>query len=115
MIELIIFTIQFIVVFLLGIQSLMVRDSNIYGAAVVSLFIGVSQFYIFAIIGGLSADDIGNLKWLVFILAGPIAIVFSIKTHPSIAKLFKRKQKYTGQTTNTIFLLYSVNSNNEKE
>ena len=93
MIELIIFTSQFIVVFLLGIQSLMVRDSNIYGAAVGSLLIGISQFYIFAIIGGLSAADIGNLKWLAFISAGPIAIVVSIKAHPLIVKIFKRKQK----------------------
>lgn len=90
---LIIFLSQFLCVFLLGIQSLMVRDSNLQGAAMGSLMIGISQFYIFSIIGGLSADDIGSYSWLAFILAGPIAIVISIKAHPLILKLFKRGEK----------------------
>ena len=89
----IIFLSQFLCVFLLGIQSLMVRDSNCYGAAVGSLMIGVSQFYIFSIIGGLSASDIGNYNWWAFILAGPLAIVVSIKMHPLIIKQFSRGAK----------------------
>lgn len=92
--ELIIFSAQFLCVYLLGIQSLMVRDSNCSGAALGSLMIGMSQFYIFAIIGGLSATDIGAGDWWAFILAGPVAIVTSIKTHPYINKhVFKRGDK----------------------
>jgi hypothetical protein len=92
--ELIIFLAQFICVFLLGIQSLMVRDSNCIGAASGSLMIGISQFYIFSIIGGLSGADIGAGDWWAFILAGPVAIVISIKTHPYISKhIFKRGSK----------------------
>lgn len=90
---LIIFASQFLCVFLLGIQSLMVRDSNLYGAAMGSLMIGISQFYIFSIIGGLSASDIGNYSWWAFILAGPFAIMVSIKTHPLIVKLFSKGKK----------------------
>lgn len=90
---LVIFLCQFLCVFLLGIQSLMVRDSNCYGAAMGSLLIGVSQFYIFSIIGGLSASDIGSYNWLAFILAGPLAIVVSIKTHPLIVKAFSKDKK----------------------
>ena len=90
---LIIFLSQFLCVFLLGIQSLMVRDSNCYGAAMGSLMIGISQFYIFSIIGGLGVEDIGGLKWFAFIFAGPLAIVISIKTHPLILKLFGRGAK----------------------
>lgn len=91
--ELIIFLSQFACVYLLGVQSLMVRDANCTGAAMGSIMIGVSQFYIFAIIGGLSSADIGNGDWWAFILAGPIAIVTSIKTHPMINKIvFRRRQ-----------------------
>ena len=90
--ELIIFCSQFLCVFLLGIQSLMVRDSNCTGAAIGSLLIGVSQFYIFSVIGGLSVSDIGSTSFISFILAGPIAIVVSIKTHPLIVKTFKGKK-----------------------
>ena len=90
--ELIIFCSQFLCVFLLGIQSLMVRDSNCYGAATGSLLIGISQFYIFSVIGGLSASDIGSLNFIAFVVAGPIAIITSIKTHPLIASIFKKKK-----------------------
>jgi hypothetical protein len=72
----------------------MVRDSNCQGAAIGSLLIGVSQFYIFSIIGGLSIADIGTSSFWSFILAGPVAIVTSIKTHPYISKYkFKRAIK----------------------
>ena len=71
----------------------MVRDSNCYGAAVGSLLIGISQFYIFSVIGGLSASDIGSSSFIAFVIAGPIAIVVSIKTHPLINSLFKVKIK----------------------
>jgi hypothetical protein len=72
----------------------MVRDANCCGAASGSFLIGISQFYIFSIIGGLTANDINTLSWWAFILAGPSAIVISIKTHPLLNKyIFKRKTK----------------------
>lgn len=88
---LIIFISQFAVVFLLGIQSQMVRDANCAGAAVGSLFIGASQFFVFSIIGGLSAGDMFTVEGIAFMLSGPAAIVASIKTHPYMVKhVFKR-------------------------
>ncbi len=81
-----IFTCQFITIFLLGIQSLMVRDNNKTGAATGSLMIGVSQFYLLTVIGSMGVDAIGTFDWVAFILAGPIAIVFSMIAHPYISK-----------------------------
>lgn len=87
---LIIFISQFAVVFLLGIQSQMVRDGHCAGAAMGSLLIGVSQFLVFSIIGGLGANDILTMDGLAFLLSGPIAIVASMKTHPFLVKLIAR-------------------------
>lgn len=89
---LIIFCSQFLVVFLLGMQSQMVRDKNIAGAGVGSLLIGISQFFVFSIIGGLSANDLLQPEGLAFLLSGPIAIIASIKAHPYIVKHIFRGQ-----------------------
>tara|TARA_B100001063_G_scaffold247320_1_gene292603 strand:+ start:2636 stop:2932 length:297 start_codon:yes stop_codon:yes gene_type:complete len=85
---LIIFISQFAVVFLLGIQSLMVRDSNCWGSAIGAVFIGVSQFFVFSIIGGLSANGMFTSEGVAFLLAGPFAIVSSIKMHPVLVAWF---------------------------
>lgn len=82
----IIFVSQFAVVFLLGIQSQMVRDANCTGAAVGSLLIGGSQFFVLSIIGGLSAGDMLTQEGIAFMVSGPLAIVASIKTHPYMVK-----------------------------
>lgn len=89
-----IFSSQFAAVFLLGIQSLMVRDANCAGAAVGGVLISISQFFVYSSIGGLSTDDMLTAKGLAFMLASPVAIVASIKTHPYIVKhVFKRGAK----------------------
>lgn len=90
---LVIFISQFSVVFLLGIQSQMVRDANCIGAAVGSVLIGVSQFFVFSIIGGLAAGDMLTAEGLAFMTSGPLAIVASIKTHPYMVKhVFKGRK-----------------------
>jgi hypothetical protein len=71
---------------MLGLQSLMVRDDNRIGAASGSLMIGISQFYLLAVIGSMGIDSIGTLDWISFILAGPIGIVCSMSAHPYIVK-----------------------------
>lgn len=90
----IIFISQFAVVYLLGIQSLMVRDANCVGAAAGAIFIAISQFCVFSIIGSFAASDLLTLNGLAFLCAAPVAIVASIKTHPYMVKhVFKgRKQ-----------------------
>ena len=91
---LIIFISQFLVVFILGMQSQMVRDKNIAGAGVGSLLIGISQFFVFSIIGSMGADDLLRPEGLAFLLSGPLAIVTSIKVHPYIVKhIFRGQQK----------------------
>lgn len=82
-----IFLSQFLTIYLLGMQSLMVRDNNYLGAALGSLLIGVCQFYIYNVTGSFSMF---SLDWGIFILAGPIAIVSAMKTHPLLLKLMKR-------------------------
>ncbi|MBJ2129079.1 hypothetical protein JC525_09030 [Alteromonas sp. IB21] len=90
---LVIFISQFSVVFLLGIQSQMVRDANCIGAAVGSVLIGFSQFFVFSIIGGLAAGDMFTPEGIAFMTSGPLAIVASIKTHPYMVKhVFKGRK-----------------------
>jgi len=82
-----IFLSQFLTIYLLGLQSLMVRDNNKLGAFIGSLLIGMCQFYIYNITGSFSML---SLDWFLFIFAGPVAIVLAMETHPHLMKkLFK--------------------------
>ena len=82
-----IFISQFLTIYLLGMQSLMVRDNNYLGAFIGSLLIGACQYYIYNITGSFSML---SLDWFIFIIAGPIAIISAMKTHPLLLKLMKR-------------------------
>jgi hypothetical protein len=84
---------QFLMIYVLGLQSLMVRDNNYIGAAIGSTLIGISQFYLTSLIADMGLESIGTIAWYVFIIAGPLAIVTSMKTHPFIAQLTKKKIK----------------------
>lgn len=83
-----IFISQFLCVFLLGFQSLMVRDHNIYGAMFGSTLIGTSQFFIFSIIGSLGPDKFGSIESVAFVLAGPLGIASSMVAYKRL-KLMK--------------------------
>ena len=87
---LMIFSAQFVTVFLLGIQSLMVRDTNYLGAALGAFLIGITQFFLFGTIGQLGADDVMHLRWWSFITAGPMAICLSMALHPHIKRIIGR-------------------------
>ena len=84
--ELLIFSCQFAAIFLLGLQSLMVRDDNKIGAVIGSYFIGTTQFYLYSVIGQMGAGSVASSQWWAFVLAGPVAIVFSMYAHPHINK-----------------------------
>lgn len=91
MTEVLIFCCQFLAIFLLGMQSLMVRDDNKLGAAIGSYLIGTTQFYLYTVIGSMGAGSTLGSEWWAFVLAGPIAIVFSMYSHPYINKhVFRR-------------------------
>jgi len=84
-----IFISQFLTIYLLGMQSLMVRDNHYLGAFIGSLLIGACQYYIYNITGTFSAFSI---DWFIFIFAGPIAIVLAMKTHPLLMKIVFRRE-----------------------
>lgn len=91
MIEFTIFINQFLVIYMLGLQSLMVRDGNIVGAMAGSLAIGIGSFYLYGAIGQLGPEAIGTSMFYAFIVAGPLAIATAMKTHPLLQKhLFRR-------------------------
>lgn len=90
MIELLtIFIAQFLTIFLLGNQSLMVKDHNYVGAAIGSMLIGLAQFYIYQVVQDI---DMYTVEWYTFLVAGPMAIVTAIKFHPTITKLISRRK-----------------------
>lgn len=91
MTEILIFSCQFCAIFLLGLQSLMVRDDNKYGAAIGSYLIGTTQFYLYSVIGDMGTESFGGTEWWSFVLAGPIAIVFSMYAHPHINRVIFKK------------------------
>lgn len=85
-----IFIAQFSFVYVLGIQSLNVRDGHYLGAAASSLLIGVSGFTVTSTIGGLNLADIGSPVGLSFLLAGPMAITAAMRSHNWLVRLFRR-------------------------
>lgn len=87
-----IFIAQFVTVYLLGVQSLNVRDGNYIGAALTSTALGCSGYYLAATVGKLPADAWLTAPWWAYIAAGPVAICSAIKTHP----LFKRALRKHG-------------------
>lgn len=79
------FVSQFAVVFLLGLQSLSVRDSRYAMAAIGSLALGICQVFQWK-----TMPDASTSEALVWLTAGPIAIVSSMKVHPKLVKYFRR-------------------------
>ena len=74
-----IFIAQFCMIFLLGIQSMNIRDGNKLFAAITSLLLGMCGWYITGIIS--SAYNGGNVitpEFFSFLVAGPVGIVCSI-------------------------------------
>lgn len=86
-----IFISQFLTIFLLGLQSLMVRDHIYTGAFIGSLLIGMCQFYIYNVT---QTIDVYTTHWFVFIFSGPFAIVSSMWSHPRLMKHIFRRNKY---------------------
>ena len=86
-----IFIAQFITIYLLGVQSLNVRDGNYLAAAITSTALGCSGYYIAAVVGKLPADAWFSAPWWAYIVAGPIAICTAIRTHRYIPSNILRR------------------------
>lgn len=86
-----IFLAQFVTVYLLGVQSLNVRDGNYVGAALTSVALGCSGYYLAAAVGKLPADAWFSAPWWAYIAAGPVAICSAIKTHPHLSRVLRKR------------------------
>jgi hypothetical protein len=85
-----IFICQFGVVYMLGVQSLNVRDGHYIGAAISSLLIGIFAFITTSIIGGLNVTDLGSVVGLSFLVAGPLGITAAMASHEWLVRVFRR-------------------------
>lgn len=85
----IVFIAQYLMVLLLGLQSLNVRDRHYVGAAVTSFLLGVCGFFITSTVGSAKGMVLTTLWWG-FVLAGPCGIVTAMLIHPWLVRLFGR-------------------------
>lgn len=85
--NLLIFVCQFLVVLLLGVQSLAVRDSNRIIATVISFMIGVNGWYLTTTLGKLPVGDWLTVPWWCYVVAGPMAINVSISLYPILNRM----------------------------
>jgi len=83
--EIILFLSQFALVFLLGFQSLNVRDNRYLNAAICSFLLGASQCFQWRLMPKATPSEMA-----VWLCAGPMAIVLSMVVHK---KFFKRVDK----------------------
>ena len=77
----VIFVCQFVLIFLMGIQSQLVRDGRIMYAAITSLLLGVMGWSITGIISSAYGQGMLSVVFFSFILAGPAGIASSIYIH----------------------------------
>ena len=84
MTETFVFLSQFVTVWLLGFQSLNVRDGKYLWAAVTSFLLGITGFYTISQIS--IAKEMFTSIWFAYILAGPIAITSSMWCHKKVFK-----------------------------
>jgi hypothetical protein len=84
------FIAQFCMIFLLGVQSLNVRDGHYVGAAITSLLLGIVGFTITSIIGKLHIEDLMTVVGCSFLVAGPLGIVSAMASHGWLVEHFRR-------------------------
>ena len=78
---LLVFVCQFSMIFLLGIQSLNVRDGKKLSAAITSLLLGITGWFITGTISSVYHEGMLSMVFFAFILSGPLGISFSIWLH----------------------------------
>ena len=79
--NLILFVSQFLLVFLLGFQSLNIVRGYYVLAFLTSLFLGVASWFTINIVANASMFDVLSITFIVYIFAGPIAIISAMKFH----------------------------------
>jgi len=96
MIELKIFLAQFCTIFFLGFQQKNVTGGHYSLAFLTSLLLGVVGWFLTSIIATANLEAVFTSVWVSFIVAGPIAIITAMYTHPWVVKKFYKKsyEKY---------------------
>ena len=84
--NLILFVSQFLLVFLLGTQSINVVRGYYVAAAFTSLLLGICGWFAIGIIAESTTYDLTSFTFFSYIVAGPLAIVSAIKFHELIRK-----------------------------
>ena len=84
--NLILFVSQFLLVFLLGFQSLNVVRGYYVLAFLTSMLLGVAGWFTINIVANASMYDVLSITFIVYIFAGPIAIISAMATHELIRK-----------------------------
>lgn len=80
---------QFVMILLLGLQSLNVNQRRYLAAAITSLLLGVIGFYLTGTVAEAHKDGAFTLTWWAYISGGPAGIVASMWLHQL---LFERKK-----------------------
>jgi hypothetical protein len=87
MIELALFVSTFLLVMLLGLQSLNVNGGHYWAAFFTSFGIGASNLVLFKL-----APDANTTEMLAYMLGGPFGILAAMWLHPRMALWFKRRE-----------------------
>lgn len=87
--EILVFISQFLLILLLGMQSLNVRDGRYFLAAITSLLLGIMGFYVTAQIA-IVKEALTSVWWF-YIVAGPLGIVTSMWLHPKVVKFLHKE------------------------
>ena len=85
-----VFVAQFVLIFLLGIQSLNVNRGHYFLAGLTSLMLGVVGFYITGTVAAAHKEGMYSGVWWAFIIGGPLGIITSMKLHPIIHRWMKK-------------------------
>ena len=85
--NLILFVSQFLLVFLLGTQSINVVRGYYVAAAFTSLLLGICGWFAIGIIAESTTYDLTSFTFLSYIVAGPLAIISAMKFHSYLRKL----------------------------
>ncbi len=84
-----VFVAQYLMVLLLGLQSLNVRDHHYVLAGITSFLLGVCGFYVTSVVGAAKGQAL-TILWWSFVVAGPCGIVTAMAIHPTLVGIWRR-------------------------
>lgn len=84
--ELYVFSSQFAMIFLLGIQQMNVTGRHFVAAFITSLLLGICGYYLTSVIAQINIEGVLSSVWWSFIMSGPLGIITAMKVHPIIRK-----------------------------